>query len=323
MGLDTRSNTTYGVYPCGVKVTYPTRGGGVVIECHGHKLSDVHSLESHVRFAHVYHISVLVPYTLNLFWSHKPSQVNDLHLVSPNSLLTRALGFGRLGSGAEYHMSMGIVSDDEFLASLTSLNIKSDGIIEHARVVPSESIPEEIDPEPQPEDKVPSVSVVSQLHPFSQSRGRKNGDMNVPDALRKIIGETAVIDGREAAIELASDFGISPSSVSAYAKGATSTTTYNQPKESIVAHINKSRYRAVKRASKTMNAALGSITQDKLDYADAKDLSTIAKDMSVIIKNLEPQATPQSVDSTRTPQFVIYAPQFRSEQSFDVITVNE
>jgi predicted transcriptional regulator len=154
------------------------------------------------------------------------------------------------------------------------------------------------------------------------SRGRSDGDVNVPDPLRQIIGETAVIDGPQEAMKIADMFGISRSSVSAYAKGATSTTTYNSPSKSIISHINKSRERAVKRASKTLNAALGAITQDKLDYADATDLSGIAKDMSVIIKNLEPP-TPQVTDQPNQPQYVIFAPTFKDERSYDTITVQE
>lgn len=155
------------------------------------------------------------------------------------------------------------------------------------------------------------------------SKGRSEGDVNVPDSLRKIIGETSVIEGRQAAIQLATQFGVSKSSVSAYAKGATSTTSYNQPKQGILEHINKSRHRATKRAARTLNAALGSITQEKLDYTDAKDLAVIARNMSAIIKDLEPQSVQEDVSGTRAPQFVIYAPQFKSEQSFEVITVNE
>jgi len=71
-----------------------------------------------------------------------------------------------------------------------------------------------------------------------------------------------------------------------------------------------------------LKAALGAISQEKLDYTDARDLSGIAKDMSVIIKNLEPQQVVNE-DAKQTPQFVIYAPSFKDERSFEVITVNE
>jgi hypothetical protein len=166
--------------------------------------------------------------------------------------------------------------------------------------------------------KVIEGSIVSKT-----PRGRSDGDNNVPDSLRKIIGEEALLNGRGAALEIASQFGISPSSVSAYANGATSTKTYDTPSKSLISHINKSRERAVKRASKTLNAALGAITQDKLDYADVSDLSGIAKDMSVIIKNLEPKQVSESPADSKAPQFVIFAPQFRKEETFDVITVQE
>lgn len=154
--------------------------------------------------------------------------------------------------------------------------------------------------------------------------GRREGDNNVPDSLRKIIGEESVINGRQAALQLAADFGISPSSVSAYANGATSTTTYDSPSKSIISHINKSRERAIKKAQKTLNGALSAITQEKLDYTDPKDLASIAKDMTVVIKNLEPPQQPVSDNpDVKAPQFVIFAPQFRDERTFETITVQE
>ena len=170
---------------------------------------------------------------------------------------------------------------------------------------------------PQPQKKV-HIPIVEDL----PSKGRSNGDVNVPESLRKIIGEESVINGRQAALQLASQFGISPSSVSAYSKGATSTASIDTPKQSIIQHINKSRQRSIKRASSVLNAALSAITQDKLDYTDARDLSGIAKDMSAIIKNLEPPADVNPSEG-RGPQFVVYAPVFRDERSFDSITVNE
>lgn len=194
-------------------------------------------------------------------------------------------------------MAVGLLNDDEFEKEM--------GRYKGFRKESHPSVPEIVD--------IPK-----------ESHGRAPGDNNVPDSLRKIIGETAVIDGRQAALSLAREFNISPSSVSAYAKGATSTTTYDTPSKSIFSHINKSRQRAIQRAQKTLNGALSAITQEKLDYSDAKDLSTIAKDCSVIIKNLEPEKIVENQDNgIRSPQFVIYAPQFKQENSFESITVNE
>lgn len=200
-------------------------------------------------------------------------------------------------------MPIGLVSDDAFNQELQNL-------------VPSKGDRVE-------KDMVPSISVPSTEILDIPARGRNEGDVNVPDSLRQIIGEESVINGRQSALGLAGLFGISPSSVSAYAKGATSTASYDSPSKSIISHINKSRKRAIKKAQATLDAALGAITQDKLDYTDAKDLSGIAKDMSVIIKNLEPQPESTVSPEANTPQFVIFAPQFRDERSFESITVNE
>lgn len=208
-------------------------------------------------------------------------------------------------------MPIGLVSEAEFMKEISGLDKGSDkgsDKITRTSTEPDQSV----------ESHTPEVSVVSE-----PQRGRSGGDVNVPDSLRKIIGEEALLNGRTAALGLAKDFGISASSVSAYSKGATSTTSYNTPSSSIIQHINKARHRAVKRASSTLNSALGAITQEKLDYSDAKDLSGIAKDMSVIIRNLEPASVSEADQSAKTPQFVIYAPQFRQENSFESITVTE
>ena len=197
-------------------------------------------------------------------------------------------------------MPIGIVSDSDLELELQRLNRSKKSDSKESHVV---QIPEIVDIE---------------------KAGRKSGDVNVPDSLRQIIGETHLTDGRNAAIQLAEEFGISKSSVSAYAKGATSTTSYNQPSPSILNHIKKSRERAVKKASRTLNQALESISQEKLDHTDAKDLSVIAKNMSGIIKDLVPDESsdPASQQSSQ-PQFVIFAPQFRDERTFEHITMQE
>lgn len=192
-------------------------------------------------------------------------------------------------------MPIGLVSDEDLARELESLS-----------------------PPKRDRPSVPEVQVEILDRP-----GRSDGDVNVPDSLRQIIGETALIEGRQSALKLASQFGISPSSVSAYTNGATSTASYDSPKPSIINHLNKSRARALKKASKTLHGALEAITQEKLDYTDAKDLSVIAKNMSGIIKDLEPPTSPDSVQSNSAPQFVIFAPQFRDERSFETIEVKE
>ena len=211
-------------------------------------------------------------------------------------------------------MPIGVVSDDDFLKELSSY---SSATPQPEQVPSTDSPSEDVPASQEPEVITPEV-VIEDI----TRRGRSEGDVNVPDSLRQLIAEEQLLNGRPAALKLAAQFGISSSSVSAYANGATSTASYDQPKPAIINHLNKAREKATKRASKTLNAALGAITQDKLDYTDAKDLASIAKDMSAIIKNLEPKQV-QSDDMSNTPQFVIFAPQFRDERSFETIHVKE
>jgi len=192
-------------------------------------------------------------------------------------------------------MAIGIVSDDDLARELEKISTPK-------KVVPSSVIPEIVEME---------------------KKGRKEGDVNVPDSLRQIIAEEHLLNGRQSALGLAKMFDISPASVSAYANGSTSTASYGEQKPSIINHINKSRARAIKRASKTLNGALNAITQEKLDYTDAKDLSVIAKNMSGIIKDLEPDKVQSDNPDKPITQFVLYAPQFRDERSFEVIHVQE
>jgi hypothetical protein len=150
--------------------------------------------------------------------------------------------------------------------------------------------------------------------------GREKGEINVPESFRKIIGETSIIDGRTDAVELAKEFGISKSSVSAYKNGSTSTATYNKTNKSILEHINNSRQKVIKKAGKRLNYALDAITPDKLDEMKVKDLASVAKDMSVIIRNMEP---PRESNEGESNQYVIFAPTFRDERTFETITVPE
>ena len=143
----------------------------------------------------------------------------------------------------------------------------------------------------------------------------------MPDSLRQIIGETNEIEGREAAVKLAKEFGISSSSVSAYANGATSTKSYDTAKASIRDHINRSKERISKKARRNLNLALENITPEKLANAKLRDLSGLAKDMSGIVKDMEPNTN--SAEAANKPQFIFYSPQFKKEEHFDVIVVNE
>jgi hypothetical protein len=191
-------------------------------------------------------------------------------------------------------MGMGIVSDKEFDSELSKI---------------SPSRAEINSPKVQP--KVIEIN-----------RGRGNGNVEVPESLRKIIGEESQINGRASGIELSKQFGISPSSVSAYANGATSTSSYNNPNPEISNHISNAKEHISTRARSKLMRAIGHITDEKLKGAKATELSTVAKDMSAVIRNMEPERDKGNTQ-VNGPTFVFYAPQQRKEETYDIIYAKE
>lgn len=155
----------------------------------------------------------------------------------------------------------------------------------------------------------------------NKDRGRGLGNVGVPEELRKLIGEESVIHGRQRALDLASDFGVSPSSVSAYAKGATSTASYNKPEAALINYLESRKKRLTKKALRVLSASLDVLTPEKLSTVKARDASAIAKDMSVISKNME--KANEGVNVNERPQFVVYAPTVRDERSYETIVVSD
>jgi len=195
-------------------------------------------------------------------------------------------------------MPMGIVSDKDFQAELGNLT--------PCPPIHPSMIPPTIEKEP--------IGIVEDMN-----KGRSIGGVEVPESLRKLIGDESVVSGRASALELANQFGISPSSVSAYSNGANSTASYDdQPNLPV---INNAKLRIAKKARKRLLISLNALTEDKINSAKVKDISGVAKDMSAIIKNMEP---PAPVNNDRGgPTFIFYSPQMRNEKVFDVIHVKE
>jgi len=197
-------------------------------------------------------------------------------------------------------MPMGIVSDKDF---------------ERERANSNRPLPTNPKPIPPAEIITPSSS------PFkdSESKGRKEGDVGVPNSLRNLIGSESIEAGRGSALELAAQFGLSPSSVSAYSKGATSTSSYSETPNKPV--INKTRLRVQKKAQGRLMSALNSLTDEKIADAKARDIAGIAKDMASIVKDMEPEN--ENNKQANQAQFVVFAPQFRDERQYETIYVKE
>lgn len=186
---------------------------------------------------------------------------------------------------------MGIVSDSDF-----------DKELENVSPCP-----------PMPTSK--DIGIITNL----PSKGRGDNNIEVPESLRKLIGDESVVSGRASALELADRFGVSPSSVSAYSQGAHSTSTYDDRPD--VGYINGAKLRIAKKARKRLMISLNALTEEKINSSKAKDIAGVAKDMSAIIKNMEPDVP--KINGAGGPTFIFYSPQMRSEKVFDIVQVKE
>jgi hypothetical protein len=197
-------------------------------------------------------------------------------------------------------MGMGIVSDSDFDSEFNKLNPHLTPVLPKNRERVNET---------------PST-IIKEVE-----KGRGAGNIEVPNALRNIIGQTAIEAGRQEALELAQRFGISASSASAYANGATSTTSYHERPNAGV--INQTKDKIAKRARQKLALALNHITKDRLESATLKDVSGVAKDMSIIARNMD-TSNDSVVDTTKNgPTFVFYSPQVTDEKKFEKIVTKE
>ena len=190
-------------------------------------------------------------------------------------------------------MPMGIVSDSDFSKELGNLT-----------------------PCPPIHPSIP-VNPIGIIKDIDRGRG---SNVEVPESLRKLIGDESVVSGRQSALELADRFGVSPSSVSAYSHGANNTASYDEQPN--LSNINGAKLRIAKKARKRLMISLNALTEEKINSSKAKDIAGVAKDMSAIIKNMEPE-TPKINGSNGGPTFIFYSPQMRSEKVFDTIVVKE
>jgi hypothetical protein len=154
-------------------------------------------------------------------------------------------------------------------------------------------------------------------------KGRGKGSNEVPQSLRNIIGEEAIINGRGNALDLAKVFGLEGASVSAYTNGSTSTATYN--KQPGLDKLNESKLRVSGRALKRLNLALSSLTPEKLQDTKAVELASVARSMSAIIKDMEPESPHSSMEGGGNigPTYILYAPQIKEERQYEVIDARE
>ena len=150
------------------------------------------------------------------------------------------------------------------------------------------------------------------------NRGRPVGRLEVPEEIRKTIAEEA-LTGELTGKELAIKHSISPSSISAYKVGATSTASYHQPDNQLKQSVDEVKSEITASARLKLMDALNEITPERISGAKIRDIAGIAKDMSAVLKNTEPVGIGVQLNT----QVLVYKPKMRNEDEFEVITVNQ
>lgn len=206
-------------------------------------------------------------------------------------------------------MPIGIVSDSEFEKELDNslVEVNRDGVPSVGR-----------GKEPVIDNGDVIDVVTGEVLRIERGRGENNNE--VPESLRAVIGETVILEGRQAGLELAKSFGVSDSSVSAYTSGKTSTSS-PVPEKKLKNHLELIRKNATKRAGRKLLAALDHITDEKMAEAPAGVLAGMAKCLSGVIRDMEPEVIQNNNESG--VKFVVFAPQLVQENKFEVVTVQE
>jgi hypothetical protein len=151
--------------------------------------------------------------------------------------------------------------------------------------------------------------------------GRPLDKPPVPETAKKLIAEEVLLGADRK--ELANTFNVGEQMPNVFVKGATSASSYNNKNQAIVEHLNSVRGKIVKRASNKLLNALGHITEDKLTEQDARSLAGIAKDMSAIVKNMEPQSGSEGNNGGNRVAIIFHAPKEKPLESFDVINIKD
>lgn len=195
-------------------------------------------------------------------------------------------------------MALGIVSDDEFNELLNELSNKKTVIIQR-------------NDEP---------SVVNEPLVISKEikHGRGIDKKNVPSSVRALVASEA-ISGCDVK-ELSEEFNVSLSSISAYKKGATSTSSYNEPDVELDLANKLVRNGIVGSAQKALLDAISMITVEKLSQVKVNVASQVAMNMSSVVRNISPS---NEGGSNNNNKVIIYRPRMREEDDYDVIQVSD
>lgn len=201
-------------------------------------------------------------------------------------------------------MPLGIVSDSDFESEIN--NSSTERVVENT--IPMEPCAPEL-----------TGDVLEMPTP-----GRHNDVTNIPQSLRKILGEEVAVNGLSSAMKLAESLGghgISQPTLSTYGRGEISPNKKSSQQEDLLNHISSRKTKISKKALNKINLAMSLMDEQKLLGCDAKELSAIAKDMASVAKSMEPK---EREDGKAEPvQFHFYAPQLKQENHYETVTAKD
>lgn len=149
-----------------------------------------------------------------------------------------------------------------------------------------------------------------------EGRGRAEGDNNIPPIFQDVIAIQANVSGQTQK-DLANAYGISPNRVALYKQGLTTqkgdTAGSERLSKTLEASLGKVRDKALDRIMKSLEC----IGDDKLEDRTAKELSSIAANLSRVVSAAMPKKDDNPVINNY--QTVFYAPEVKTVDSYPVI----
>lgn len=152
-------------------------------------------------------------------------------------------------------------------------------------------------------------------------QGRKEGQENLNDFARALIGTAAHFDSRES---VAKELGVSVTSVSNFKNGklATEQVENGQVVETVskdVKKIIKTRLDDITdKATDRILKVLGEITDERIETVkEVKDLTVIAKNLSAVVE----KANPKENGNVSAVQVNLFVPPQKDEKEFESIPV--
>lgn len=149
-------------------------------------------------------------------------------------------------------------------------------------------------------------------------QGEGNDKEHVPDTIRKVLADTRLESGKDAADKLGEFLNVGDRSIEAYSKGRhhlDGETKVN----GLGQHIARTKERIAMKAGNLALTALEAITSEKLDSASATELAGIARASASIVKDMIPE--PASDRPAAVAQIILHAPKISSEERYKVIDV--